>query len=241
MREPIFKLLLQYLMQAIEATASVEFFAVAVEDLEKQKAKVLPTYTDFKSKVDDPKHLATLSIEEQQALGQNEINFKRLLREIDVAIEACVKQKWTHNTQKALWYLDDAKLFMEDILDSVYDLKEIGQTVKAKQLINPKKFQKADYVARIATIQTMLFTLREDILDEAVFGEYSVIGLEQIKFTLSSSIGKTIRMLQYELEDREINGPPDSYQFPVPEIVVPEVPKEASDPKEVKPVLEIVK
>jgi len=230
----LFKLLLQYVNQLIQSTSGIGLYDQVIADIEKQKETVLPVYDGFSKKINDQKYLGSLSIPEQHALGQNEINYKKLLRGMDEGISILLKQKWTHNIRMVLWYLEDVKILIEDVLSGNYELSEIGKDVKAKLLIPEKRFAKADYLGRISIVQITIDTLRDEVINEADWGHCENVDL--FKWSIITGLGKAHRVLQIELEDTEANGLPDPHKFDIPEIVVPEVPESPEDVKE--PVLE---
>lgn len=223
MREPPIKLLKAYVLQAIEAVSGVDFYEEVVKDIETQKAtKIMPVYNELKKQIEDKDYLGKCTIGEQHALGKNEINYRNLLRKMDDSLTHLITHKWAANTRTALWLLDDTRLLIEDVLSS-YKLDDTGQAVKAKQLLDLKKFQKSDYIGKIASCQTLLDIIREEVIEG--------IPNEQLKFSLSASIGKTIVVLQQEIEDREVNKAPELVKFDAPELVVPEIPEEAPEPQ----------
>jgi len=223
--------------QLIQATAGIELYGLVVADVEKQKIKALKIYNEYKKHMEDKKYLATLSMPEHSALGQNELNYKRLLKSMDEVISTLIAQKWTNDVQIALFQLDDAVLLIKDVLAGAYDLDELGKEIYAKQLVSEKKYAAADYIGRIAIVQTMIDILREDILEDSELG--TRIGHAPfVKFLISTNLGKAHIVLQRELENAEANGPPQLHQFEFPEEVVPEIPDIAPDPQE--KVLEVV-
>lgn len=228
MRETFFKLIKAYLLQAIEAVSGLDFYQVVVEDIEKQKStKVWPIYEQLKKQIEDKEYMAALSIPEKHALGRNEINFKKVLREMDDAVTHLTKHKWSGNTRTALWLLDDTQIFVEAILAN-YELADKDSVVKPKQLLNAKKFNNADYLEKINITQTAISTLA-DIVEEQLGDDEEI--QKFIAFSLVSSMTKTIAVLKREYEDREANGAPDLFTFDIPELEEPEIPEEAPEPK----------
>ena len=109
MREPLFKLMKAYIQQAIEAVSGIDFYEEVVKDIETQKkTKILPIYDEFKKQIEDKDYFSKLTMQEQYALGKNEINYKNLLREMDDSLTHLIQHKWSSNTRTALWMLDDA-------------------------------------------------------------------------------------------------------------------------------------
>lgn len=223
MREPVFKLLLQYIEQLYQYVSGIGFYDEVIKDIEAQKAKVLPAYNGYADKLKDQKYVATLSPPEQQALGQNELNLKHILSQMDDSVSHLLRIKWTYNIKQALWYLDDLKITIEDILGGYYNLAELGKEVKAKTLISQEKMDKSDYSGRAAKIQIAIGALRDDVLgDEADYGSFEDIGY--FRLILRSGLGKVFQMLQREIEDIEANGMPNPHEFLIPDEVIPEVP-----------------
>lgn len=225
MRRPVIELMSQYVDQLVKSVAAIGFYDHVLEDIEKQKAKVLPVYNGFEKLVNDQKHLASLSVQEQQALGQNEVHFKRLLRAMDESASTLIKQKWTNNIRMCLWFLDDVTLTLDDILSG--DLEDSGKTVKAREIVPAKRFADADYLHRLSIVQISLSAVRDDILDDDLFEHNHFL-----KESLHNSLGKVFQLLQRELEDMEANGLPTLHNFPVPDIVVAEIPPSPEDKKE---------
>lgn len=232
MRESLFKLLHAYLLQVITAVTNLDFYEEVRKDIEKQKANVLAIYNEFKKQIEDKDYLAKLSMQEQHALGKNELNYKKILREMDDSLSHLIKHKWSQNTRTALWMLDDARVFLEYILTGTqYDLVEIGHVVKANELMNYKKFNKKDYIGKTAACITVLEILMDDVANEI---DNLIPQLDMVKFNLKVSLGKTIVILQQEISDSEVNGAPELFKFDIPEIVEPEIPDIAPAPEEKK-------
>ncbi len=234
------KLLKAYLLKLIEAVAAIGFYDAVMGDLEKQKAKALLVYNDFVKDIKDQDHWKKLSMQEQQALGQNEINYKHLIREMDEAISHLIKQKWTTNIRTALFYLDDVRLHLDYLLDG--ELTERGQQVKPSTII-PAKFAKADYIGRISIVQIAINLVQNEIDEGKIALKFALDDTEPdvrvSKMLLKVGLGKALRVLQQELEDIEVNGMPKSHTFEVPPFVVPEVPeapeKKTDEQLELKP------
>lgn len=235
MRQPIFKLILNYVSQLIEAVSGIGFYDHVIADIEKQKNSILPVHEGFKTQLQDREYVSTLSLPEQQALGQNEINYKHLVQQMDESVSYLIKQKWTSNIRAVLYYLNDTKLLLEDVLGNVYDLVELGQTIRAKQLLEPKRYKKAGYAHRIALVQIAIDTLCSDVVNdsELASAESATESVRNdipfIKFAVKTGLGKAFRTLQLELEDIETNGMPNPHTFTAPEIIIPEVPDSPTD------------
>lgn len=227
-RQPVFKLLKAYLQQAIEAVAKINFYELTLKDLDRQKVNALAIYKEFQKLIEDKEYLGKLTIQEQHVLGRNELNYKKVCMEIDDAATELLLHKWAPNIGNALRMLDDTRLTIEDVLSGGYNLKDGGQVVKPKRLLNEKRFAKADYIGKIAMCQTILNIVRDDVLDVV---DAEADNLEMIKFTISLGIGKTVQLLQQEIEDREANGPPELYTFELPKIEEPEIPDAAPAPE----------
>ena len=146
----MFKLILGYLGQLVQATSTIGFYAHVIADIEKQKKALVPQYDAFVEQIKDKKHTAKLTIEEQQALGENETNFKHVLHSMDNTMTYLLKQKWAPSINRALWLLDDVVLMAEDAVSGVYDLEELATEIKLKNLIDQKRFDKADYLTKIS-------------------------------------------------------------------------------------------
>lgn len=215
MREPFLKLLLGYLDQLIEAVSGIELYSDVVKDIEKQKEAVLPAYNEYKRQIEDKEVWKTLSMQEQSAVGQNEINFRNLLREMDESISHLSKQRWTRDVTITLSYLDDSKLAIEDLLTS-NDLIDVGQEVKLKNLIG-EKFGGMDYTGKTAHMQTVIDLVRETIITSESLPPFHYEALK-------SNLGKSIQLLQRDITYTEDNGMPELFQYNIPEVVVSEVP-----------------
>lgn len=223
MRRPVIELMSQYVDQLVKSVAAIGFYDHVLADIDKQKAKVLPVYNEFEKLVNDQKHLASLSVQEQSALGQNEVNFKRLLRAMDESASTLMKQKWTNNIRMCLWFLDDVTLLLDDVLSQ--DLEDAGKTVKTREIVPAKKFASADYLNRLSIVQIAIDAIRDDALSDEVFpADYSYL-----QWQLDAGLGKVFQLLQRELEDTEANGMPNLVPFPVPDIVVAEIPASPED------------
>jgi len=228
MREPVFKLILHYLDQLISAVSSIGFYDHVIEDIEFQKKQVVPVHEDFKAKVENQEHLATLSVQEQYALGKNELNYKRLIQGMDEAISTLIRQKWSNNVRTVLWLLDDAKLTVEYMLDEyALSLTEIvGQEIRPPVLFK-EDFNKKPYLSKLTTTQIVVGTLIDDIIGDSDLVDNTKLKLQKILFlknTLSLTLGKCIMVLQREYDYTEEVGLPKPYTFDTPKIEEPEVP-----------------
>lgn len=223
MRTPIFKLLKGYIRQLIELTSGIGLYDHVVEDIEKQKENATPIHERFKKQLADQKHVSQLSLQEQQALGRNELNYRSLIDDMDQGLTTLMTQKWSRDIRSVLAYLEDLRLLVNYAL--IESDTDIGQHVKIKSLINDKKFKKADYLERIQMVEMILDTLMGDLMEDGVFidGVPSAES-EYIRLSIRSGLGKSLQVLQEDLEYVEINGLPEKHQFEFPEIVEPEIP-----------------
>lgn len=228
MRKSIFELVLQYTDQLLKAVAAIGFYDHVIEDIEDQMNKVQPVYDDFKTKTDDPEYFGPLSPPEKQALGQNEINYKHLLRTMNETVTHLIGQKWTNNVRAAIWVLDDLVLTLQDVLANTI---EDGKQTKATELVPQKKFADADYLGRIAIVQTAIGVLRDDVTDQAQYGDTGIPQVEMFAWSINNSLGKTVLLLQREMDDIEANGLPTLHTFDIPPVVEPEIPDSPQDKK----------
>ena len=185
-------------------------------------------YDKLKAEIDDQKAFGALSIPEQQALGQNEINYKHLLRTMNETVSHLITKKYTGNVSAALWVMDDLVLLLEEAMSGHYDLLELSQAVKAKELVPAKKFADADYLGRLSITQIALDALRDDVLTEANFGDEPG---DKFKWQIGVSLGKAFLLLQREIENIEANGLPELHNFDVPPMVEPEIPDAPEEEK----------
>ena len=238
MREPFLRLLQDYILQVSKAAVAIEIYAEVIANIEKKKAEIHPTWKEFREKSDDHEYIATLTVEEQQALGANEINYKKVLREMDESIAHLSKQRYTNDVRVAHWFLDDLRLMLSDLLTDS-NLTEVGKEIKTKTLLNYDRFDKANYVSKITMVQTMIEVIRDEVLAVGNFGEDDP-RIPMIQFYISMGLGKVVQILQQDMEYIEENGMPDLWKFRIPDIVVPKIPEEAPDPTKEKAELEEV-
>lgn len=251
MKESMFKLLYQYVDQLVKAVSTIGYYDHVVEDIERQKKEFEPIHKKYEDQIQDQDTFGNLSPQEQQAVGQNEINYRQMIQQMNEVMTELIRRKWTRNTQLTLWQLENIQLELKAVLGDLYNLEENGQSPTAKQII-PDKLEKADYLDKIPIIQIAIDVLCDDILEDAQLGvdisdfygkddtrTNSWMDEKLIKYSLISKLRKASVLLQNEMEEVEANGLPNTEEFEKPKIVEPEIPDSPVDQEqkeEVEPV-----
>jgi len=229
MRDSILKFLTAKLGSLTQFYFSLNFYQGVISEIEAKKIEAQEVYDGYKKLIDDPESRKTLTHPELEALATNARNYKGTLSEFSGALEHLITNKHTTAIRIALYHLEDLRIDVKDLASSYYDLNDLAKEVDIKDVIEEKKFNRADYKGKLGLLLIATGNIRDDVRDgdlgEGEFVQYN-------KWNIIKTLGKLEIILQEELELVENQGMPKSWDPKLPDIVepvIPESPDEKSD------------